>query len=112
VAAQTLSDIALYLPPEKVVTPLLQWAEPAVKGLYTQLLLFAPFQFFVLILYLILIPLLFLGTDLKAQQAAYTALAVIAEGCAEHIRTKYLSAFVQCCVLGIRHPTAHVRNAG
>ena len=34
VAAQTLSDIALYLPPEKVVTPLLQWAEPAVKGIY------------------------------------------------------------------------------
>ena len=32
VASQTLNEMALHLPPEKVVTPLLQWAEPAVKG--------------------------------------------------------------------------------
>lgn len=82
VAAQTLNEMALHLPPDKVVGPLLQWAEPAIRG-----------------------------TDVKAQQAAYTAFAVIAEGCAEHIRTKYLKAFVECVCGGIRHPVAHVRNS-
>lgn len=82
VAAQTLNEMALHLPPDKVVTPLLQWAEPAIQG-----------------------------TDIKAQQAAFMAFAVIAEGCAEHIRTKYLEAFVKCVCGGIRHPAAHVRNA-
>lgn len=32
VAAQTLNEMALHLPPDKVVNPLLQWAEPAFKG--------------------------------------------------------------------------------
>lgn len=97
VAAQVLSDIALYLPPEKVVTPLLQWAEPAVKGILIIIFKVPSAYINWLSLYFVSLN---LGTDLKAQQAAYTALAVIAEGCAEHIRTKYLSAFVQCCVLG------------
>lgn len=82
VAAQTLNEMALHLPPDKVVSPLLQWAEPAIKG-----------------------------SDVHAQQAAYTALAVVAEGCAEHIRTKYLEALVRVICAGIRHPTSHVRNA-
>ena len=33
VAAQTLNDMALHLPPDKVIIPLLQWAEPAFKGI-------------------------------------------------------------------------------
>ena len=33
VAAQTLNEMALHLPPEKVITPLLQWVEPAFKGI-------------------------------------------------------------------------------
>jgi hypothetical protein len=33
VAAQTLNGMALHLPPDKVITPLLQWAEPAFKGI-------------------------------------------------------------------------------
>jgi hypothetical protein len=33
VAAQTLNQMALNLPPDKVITPLLQWAEPAFKGM-------------------------------------------------------------------------------
>ncbi|XP_057376777.1 importin-4-like [Daphnia carinata] len=82
VAAQTLNEMALHLPPDKVITPLLQWAEPAFKG-----------------------------SDIRSHQAAYTALAVVAEGCAEHIRTKYLPAFVQCVCNGIKHPQAYVRNA-
>ena len=82
VATETLNEMALHLPPDKVITPLLQWAEPAFKS-----------------------------DDIRAQQAAYTALAVVAEGCAEHIRTKYMSAFVQCVCNGIKHPHSHVRNA-
>ena len=48
---------------------------------------------------------------MRAQQAAYLSFAVIAEGCAEHIRTKYLSAFVQCICNGIKHPQSNVRNS-
>ncbi len=52
-----------------------------------------------------------LGSDIRAQQAGYVALAVVVEGCAEHIRTKYMAPFVQCICDGIKHPEAHVRNA-
>jgi hypothetical protein len=38
-------------------------------------------------------------------------LAVVVEGCAEHIRTKYMAPFVQVICSGIKHPQAHVRNA-
>lgn len=51
------------------------------------------------------------GGDVHAQRAAYLAFAVVAEGCAEHIRTKYLSPFVQCICNGIKHPQSSVRNA-
>ncbi len=51
------------------------------------------------------------GCDTRSQSAAYLALAVIAEGCAEHIRTKYLSAFVQCICTGIKNPVHSVRNS-
>ena len=33
VAAQTLNEMALHLPPDKIVTPLLHWAEPAIRGI-------------------------------------------------------------------------------
>ena len=82
VAAQTLNQMAIHLPPDRVISPLLQWAEPAIKG-----------------------------SDVHAQQAAFTALAVVAEGCAEHIRNNYLEALVRVIVAGVRHPTTHVRNA-
>lgn len=32
VAAQTLNEMALHLPPDKIVNPLLQWADPAIKS--------------------------------------------------------------------------------
>ncbi|EFX84574.1 hypothetical protein DAPPUDRAFT_99742 [Daphnia pulex] len=82
VAAKTLNEMAQHLPPEKVITPLLQWADPVFKG-----------------------------SDIRAQQAGYTALAVVVEGCAEHIRTEYMAQFVQVICGGIKHPQAHVRNA-
>jgi|688.fasta_scaffold1576367_2 hypothetical protein len=33
-AAKTLNEMAQHLPPEKVITPLLQWADPVFKGKY------------------------------------------------------------------------------
>ena len=32
VAAQALNEMALHLPPDKIVNPLLQWAEPAIRS--------------------------------------------------------------------------------
>lgn len=34
VAAETLSNMALHLPSDKIITPLLQWADPVFKGKY------------------------------------------------------------------------------
>ncbi|XP_017781860.1 PREDICTED: importin-4-like [Nicrophorus vespilloides] len=82
VAAQTLDLIALYVPPEKVVPFILTRIEPALQT-----------------------------NDVYAQKAAYLALAVLAEGCSEHIRNKYLESFLKCIYNGIRNPTVVVRNA-
>lgn len=46
-----------------------------------------------------------------AKKASYLAIAVLAEGCSEHIRTKYLQSFLQCICKGITDPNAVVRNA-
>jgi hypothetical protein len=44
-------------------------------------------------------------------KGAYNALAVCAEGCSEHIRTKYLSSFLQVVGNGIKHQHPAVRNS-
>lgn len=82
ISTQTLDLIALNVPPEKVVPYLLTRVEPALQG-----------------------------NDIYAQKAAYLALAVLAEGCADHIRSKYLEAFLKCIYNGIRNPNVVVRNA-
>ncbi|KAI4469507.1 importin beta [Holotrichia oblita] len=82
IATQTLDLMALHVPPEKVVPYLLTRVEPALQG-----------------------------DDIYAQKAAYLALAVLAEGCADHIRIKYLEAFLKCIYNGIRNPNVVVRNA-
>lgn len=82
IATQTLDLIALNIPPEKVVPYLLTRVEPALQG-----------------------------QDIYAQKAAYLAMAVLAEGCADHIRTKYLESFLKCIYDGIRNPNVVVRNA-
>lgn len=38
-------------------------------------------------------------------------MAVLAEGCSEYIRSKYLESFLQCICQGITHPSPVVRNA-
>lgn len=82
VATQTLDLIALNVPPENVVPYILTRIEPALQG-----------------------------EDVYAQKASYLALAVLAEGCADHIRTKYLESFLKCICNGIRNPNVVVRNA-
>lgn len=51
------------------------------------------------------------GTDIYAKKAAYVAMAVLAEGCCEYIRSKYLESFLRCICQGITHPSPVVRNA-
>lgn len=82
IATQTLDYIALHLPPEKIIPVFLSRIEPAVKG-----------------------------NDVYAQKAAFLSLAVLAEGCSEYIRKKYLQAFLQCVCGGINSGKLSVRNA-
>ncbi|CAH1164397.1 unnamed protein product [Phyllotreta striolata] len=82
VATQTLDLIALNIPAEKVIPYVLTKVEPAIQG-----------------------------GDVYAQKAAYLSLAVLAEGCSECIRKKYLEAFLKCVCAAIHNPNAVIRNA-
>ncbi|KAB0797014.1 hypothetical protein PPYR_11075 [Photinus pyralis] len=82
IATQTLDMVALHVPPEKVIPAFLSRIEPAVQG-----------------------------NDMYAQKAAYLALAVLAEGCSEYIRKKYLEPLLKCVCGGITSPHLFVRNA-
>ncbi|KAJ8668090.1 hypothetical protein QAD02_009753 [Eretmocerus hayati] len=81
-ATQTLDLLALHLPPEKLVPYLLQHIENGLKG-----------------------------NDMYAKKASYLSMAVLAEGCSEFIRSKYLETFLQCICQGITDPAPVVRNA-
>lgn len=81
-ATQTLDLLALHLPPEKLIPQLLQYIEPSLQG-----------------------------TDVYAKKASYLTMAVLAEGCSEYIRTKYLESFLRCTCQGISDPIPVVRNA-
>lgn len=45
------------------------------------------------------------------KKASYVAIAVIAEGCAEYIRSNYLEFFLRCICQGITDSSPIVRNA-
>jgi len=81
-ASQSLDVLALNLPPEKYITALLSQVQPALSS-----------------------------PDPGHQRAAYQAIAVSAEGCQEHIRTKYLQNFLAIMGAGIRHENHVVRNS-
>jgi len=81
-ASQSLDILALNLPPEKYITALLTQVQPALCS-----------------------------PSPGHQRAAYQAIAVSAEGCQEHIRTKYLQNFLQIMGTGIRHELPVVRNS-
>ncbi|KAJ6642756.1 Importin-4, partial [Pseudolycoriella hygida] len=81
-ATQTMDLLALHVPPEKLIPPLLQYIEPALQN-----------------------------PDPNQKKAAYLCLAVIAEGCSEAICTKYLKIMLNCIKTGIVDPNPVVRNA-
>ncbi|XP_063986227.1 importin-4-like [Diachasmimorpha longicaudata] len=81
-ATQTLDLLAIHLKPDKLVPHLLKHVEPGLQS-----------------------------TDICPKKASYLALAVLAEGCAEHIRSKYLESFLTCICQGITDQSPVVRNA-
>ncbi|XP_048515338.1 importin-4-like isoform X2 [Athalia rosae] len=81
-ATQTLDLLALHLPPEKLIPHVLRHVEPG-----------------------------FQGTNIYSKKASYLAMAVLAEGCSEFIRSKYLESFLRCICGGITSPEPVVRNA-
>lgn len=81
-ATQTMDLLALHVPPEKLLPPLLALIEPALAG-----------------------------QDPHAKKAAYLTMAVIAEGCGETICAKYLKLMLDTINRGIVDPNPVVRNA-
>ncbi|OXU25360.1 hypothetical protein TSAR_005639 [Trichomalopsis sarcophagae] len=81
-STQTLDLLALHLPPEKLVPYMLKHIESGMEG-----------------------------TDIYVKKASYLSLAVLAEGCSEYIRNKYLESFLKCICQGITHASPVVRNA-
>lgn len=81
-ATQTMDLLALHVPPEKLIPPLLALLDPALKG-----------------------------SDPLQKKAAYLCMAVIAEGCSEAICSKYLRPLLDCVKNGITDPNTIVRNA-
>lgn len=51
------------------------------------------------------------NTDDYVKKTSYVAIAVLAEGCAEYIRSNYLEFFLRCICEGISYPSPVVRNA-
>lgn len=74
-ATQTMDQIALHIPPEKLIPPLLTLLEPALRG-----------------------------NDPLYHKASYLCIAVIAEGCREAICSKYLRPLLDCVKTGITDP--------
>ncbi|KAL6263562.1 hypothetical protein P5V15_006351 [Pogonomyrmex californicus] len=81
-ATQTLDLLAMHLPPEKLIPHLLRHIEPGLQS-----------------------------TDVYVKKTSYVAIAVLAEGCAEYIRSNYLEFFLRCICQGITDSSSIVRNA-
>uniref|UniRef100_A0AAG5D5I9 Importin N-terminal domain-containing protein n=1 Tax=Anopheles atroparvus TaxID=41427 RepID=A0AAG5D5I9_ANOAO len=81
-AAQSLDVLALHIPPKQLIPPLMALLEPALGG-----------------------------SDPLAKKAAYLSIAVIAEGCSEHICNKYLRVLLDVIKRGITDPNVMIRNA-
>lgn len=81
-ATQTMDILALHIPSEKLIPPLLTLLEPALQG-----------------------------SNPLPRKAAYLSMAVIAEGCSEAICNKYLETMLNIIKVGITDPNPIVRNA-
>nr|XP_058944233.1 importin-4-like [Pocillopora verrucosa] len=82
VASQVLDVLALHFPPESVIPPLMQLVQPALTS-----------------------------EDPYKRKAALIALAVLAEGCADYIRNRYLEAALQTICRGLADQNTLVQNA-
>ncbi|KAJ7385022.1 Importin 4 [Desmophyllum pertusum] len=82
VASQVLDILALHFPPESVIPPLMQLVQPALAS-----------------------------EDPYKRKAALIALAVLAEGCADYIRNRYLEAALQTICRGLSDENPLVQNA-
>lgn len=80
-AAQTMDQLAVHIPPEKLIPPLLTLLEPALQG-----------------------------DNPLYKKAAYLSIAVIAEGCSEAICNKYLRLLLDCVKVGITDSNAIVSD--
>ncbi|XP_076355100.1 importin-4-like isoform X1 [Tachypleus tridentatus] len=83
-AAQVIDIMALHLPPEKLLPPLIAEIDYSLNSC---------------------------KNDPYRRKAAYLAIAVIAEGCAESIRNKYLQKFLHLIGQGITDSDQIVKNA-
>jgi len=81
-ACQVLDTLALHLPPEKLIPHLMKPIERSLQS-----------------------------ADPLHRKAAYLAMAVSAEGCADYIRTKLLKDLLQQVYRGLQDPNPVVRNA-
>lgn len=81
-AMQTLDQLAIHIPPEKLIPPLLALLEPALKS-----------------------------DNPLFKKSSYLCIAVIAEGCSESICSKYLRPLLDCVKVGITESNPIVRNA-
>ncbi|XP_071092179.1 importin-4-like [Haliotis cracherodii] len=81
-APQVIDTLALHLPPDKLVPEVMPLVESG------------------------------LASDKPGfRKAAYIAMAVIAEGCADYIMSKHLKAILQCVCKGLNDPDPIVRNS-
>ncbi|XP_055625825.1 importin-4-like [Toxorhynchites rutilus septentrionalis] len=81
-AAQSMDVLALHIPPKQLIPTLMGLLEPALRG-----------------------------SDPLAKKASYLSIAVIAEGCSEHICNKYLKPLLDVIKTGITDPNPMIRNA-
>ncbi|KAL5021050.1 hypothetical protein ScPMuIL_000205 [Solemya velum] len=81
-AAQVLDTMALHLPPEKLIPNLMSMVEPSL-----------------------------VSETPGSRRAAFIAMAVVVEGCADYITNKYLQVVLQVVCKGLSDPEHTVRNA-
>ncbi|XP_068697755.1 importin-4-like isoform X2 [Montipora foliosa] len=81
-ASQVLDVLALHFSPESVIPPLMQFVMPALNN-----------------------------EDPYKRKAALIALAILAEGCADYIRNRYLEAALQTICRGLSDENPLVQNA-
>lgn len=102
-ATQTMDLLALHIPPEKLIPPLLQFIEP-VNFLKEMVFIEGSLAKVFLSLQALQNP------DPNQKKAAYLCLAVIAEGCSEAICAKYLPLMLNCIKVGIVDPNSLVSD--